>query len=252
MPRIPTKSATGHALKGPSSGAGVLREITVDDVIGALLDLFAKLEIDAPHLVSRVKAINGKATVSHRLSPHFAAIGELLARWHQDPSYLDELGDPLPLKIRGTRRSFGSLARATVPNIGVSRLISELERIGAIAIDTDQSIHVRMRSLPVYEDRRLAIEHTLTSLDSFIRTLRHNLDSDPSNADQLFHRIAWNANFDSKLIPALKIKVRRQGQNFLESFDNWMMRKSKTNSRRLKRRREPSQVSIGVYMAVGK
>ena len=109
-----------------------------------------------------------------------------------------------------------------------------------------------MRSLPVYEDKRLAIEHTLTSLNSFIRTLRHNLDSDPSNADQLFHRIAWNADFDSKLIPALKIKVRRQGQNFLESFDNWMMRKSKTNSSRSKRRRKPSQISIGVYMAVGK
>jgi hypothetical protein len=252
MPRIPAKSATGHALKGPSSGAGVLREITVDDVISALLDLFAKLEIDAPHLVSRVKAINGKAAVSHRLSPHFAAIGELLARWHQDPSYLDELGNPLPLKIRGTKRSFGSLARAAVPKIGVSRLLSELKRVGAIAIDTDQSIHVRMRSLPVYEDRRLAVEHTLTSLDSFIRTLRHNLDSDPSNADQLFHRIAWNADFDSKLIPTLKIKVRRQGQNFLESFDNWMMRKSKANSRRLKRRRKPSQISIGVYMAVRK
>jgi hypothetical protein len=230
----------------------VRREITVDDVIGALLDLFAKLEIDAPHLASRVKAIDRKAMVSHRLRPHFAAIGELLSRWHQDPEYLDKLGNPLPLKIRGSRRSFGSLARTAVPKIGVTRLLSELQGVGAIAIDNNQSIHVRMRSLPVYEDKRLAIEHTLTSLDSFIRTLRHNLDSDPSNADQLFHRIAWNANFDSELIPALKIKVRRQGQNFLESFDNWMMRKAKENSRQSKRRRKPSQISIGVYMAMSK
>ena len=109
-----------------------------------------------------------------------------------------------------------------------------------------------MRSLPVYQDKQLAVEHTLTSLHNFIRTLRHNLDSDPSNANQLFHRIAWNADFDSKLIPALKIKVRRQGQTFLESFDNWMMRKSKANSRQSKHRRKPKQISIGVYMAVGK
>lgn len=252
MPRPPPKPATKHALNRPSNGKGVRREITVDEVIGALLDLFAELEIDAPSLVSRVKAIDRTPVVTHRLSPHFAAIGELLARWHQDPHYLDNLGNPLPLKIRGSKRSFENLARAAVPKIGKGRLLSELKRVGAITIDGDQSIHVRMRSLPVYEDKRLAIEHTLTSLNSFIRTLRHNLDSDPSNADQLFHRIAWNADFDSKLIPALKIKVRRQGQNFLESFDNWMMRKSKTNSSRSKHRRKPSQISIGVYMAVGK
>jgi hypothetical protein len=251
MPRVPHKADKQQRVKKVRKSAGVQREITVDDVISDLLDLFAKLEIDAPHLVSRVKAIDRKAVVSHRLSPHFAAIGELLARWHQDPDYLDKLGNPRPLKLGG-KRSFGSLARAAVPKIGVSRLLSELERIGAISIDHAQSIHVRMRSLPVYEDKRLAIEHTLTSLDSFIRTLRHNLDSEPSNADQLFHRIAWNADFDSKLIPALKIKVRRQGQNLLESFDNWMMRKSKANSRQSIRRRKPSQISIGVYMTVGK
>jgi hypothetical protein len=80
--------------------------------------------------------------------------------------------------------------------------------------------------------------------------LRHNLDSDPSNNDQLFHRVAWNGGFDKKLIPTLKIKLKRQGQDFLESFDNWMMRKAKgrrTNGRRTGK--EP--VFIGVYLAVG-
>jgi hypothetical protein len=49
----------------------------------------------------------------------------------------------------------------------------------------------------------------------------------------------------------LKIKLKRQGQGFLESFDNWMIHKTKTHSRTSKKSR-PTQVSIGVYLAVGK
>jgi len=93
-------------------------------------------------------------------------------------------------------------------------LLIELERIGAVKSDANGYISVLMRSLPVYEDKHLAIQHTLISLDSFIRTLRHNLDSTASNSDQLFHRVAWNGDFDAREIPALKIRVKRHGQNF--------------------------------------
>ena len=105
--------------------------------------------------------------------------------------------------------------------------------------------------MPVYKDNLLAIQHTLVSLHSFIRTLRHNLDSDPSNSDQLFHRVAWNGAFGKDLIPKLKIKLKRQGQSFLESFDNWMMRESR---RQLAKTKRPKSVPvfIGIYLAIEK
>jgi hypothetical protein len=127
-------------------------------------------------------------------------------------------------------------------------LLSELERIGAVTIDTNRYIRVHVRSLPVYEDKHLAIQHTLISLDSFIRTLRHNLNSTPSNSDQLFHRVAWNGDLDDREIPALKIRVKKHGQAFLESCDNWMTRKSESSTSSRKRKR--AQVFIGVYLAV--
>ncbi len=249
MPRYPTKRFTDQPIRKP---AHKKREITVDDVIGALLDLFAKLEINAPQLASRVKALDRTAVASHQLYAHSTAIGDLLTAWHQNTDYLDKLGNPLPIKMRGPKPSFDLLAKNAVPNMNASTLLTELERVGAVAIDKDRFIHARMRALSVYEDKRLAIQHTLISLHSFIRTLRHNLNSDPSNSDQLFHRIAWNGAFDSRLIPTLKIKVKRQGQNLLESFDNWMMRKTKTRTRGSKHRGKPVQIFIGVYLAVGK
>ena len=240
---------TTKVSKARKTRAAKPEEVKVDDVVGALLDLFKELQIDASNLASRVESVNHERITSHRLYSHTAAIGELLSVWHQDPRYLDGAGNPLPIKTRGTGRSFGNLAKV-VPGIG-ALVLRELERVGAIRIDNNQLVHVRMRSLSVYEDKRLAIQHTLTSLISFIRTLRHNLDSDPSNSDQLFHRVAWNGDFASRLIPTLKIRVKRQGQAFLEAFDNWMMRQTKVHSTKRKLRGKRSQIFVGVYLAVG-
>jgi hypothetical protein len=224
--------------------------VTVDDVIAALLDLFAQLQIDAPKLASRVKSLTGTHASEPRLYSHTATIGELLTAWHQSPEYLDKFGSPIPLKMKGRKRSFTKLAADAVPSMGAPALLAQLEKVGAISIDNHRYVHVRMRSLSVYEDRQLAVDHTLTSLLGFIKTLRHNLGSDSLNSNQLFHRVAWNDTLDRSLLPILKIKLKRQGQGFLESFDNWMMRKTKTHSRTSKKSR-PTQVSIGVYLAVG-
>lgn len=225
-----------------------LKEVSVDDLIKQLIDLFDHLGVDSGLLVERFTHLKSTTVVSRRIYPHIAAIGELLTSWHQDANYLDSSGRPLPLRMQGIRRSFTTLAKRSVPKIHPKRLLSELVRIGAVAIDSTKYIRVQMRSLPVYEDRRLAIQHTLTSLDSFIKTLRHNLNSPPANSDQLFHRIAGNGVFDVRDIPALKIRVKRHAQSFLESSDNWMARR--LNARKRNSRSKMAQVAIGVYLSV--
>jgi Family of unknown function (DUF6502) len=226
------------------------REVTVDDVIKDLLDLFSYLGLDAGHLAARVVDLDPASLASRRLYPHASAIGELLTAWHQMPEYLDDLGSPSPIRMRSGRRSFCRLAEKTVPNLDPNTILSELERIGAVTIDANGYIRVHMRSLPVYEDRHLAVQHTLISLDSFIRTLRHNLNSTASNSDQLFHRVAWNGYFDPREIQALKIRVKRQGQSFLESCDNWMTRRIKSSTRKSGKNGKSVQVFVGVYLAV--
>ena len=225
-----------------------LKEVSVDDVIRQLLDLFDHLGVDSDKLAARVTGLQSSRIISKRTYPHVAAIGELLTSWHQDIEYLDNLGNPLPIRMRGKLRSFTALARKSVPNIEPKQLLTELEQVNAVSVDRRGLISVQLRSLPVYEDRRLAIQHTLTALDSFVKTLRHNLNSARSNSDQLFHRIARNGNYHHSEIPALKIRVRRQGQSFLESFDNWMTRRAKKSD--VDSRRKRTQVAVGVYLTV--
>ncbi|MHB8722415.1 MAG: DUF6502 family protein [Steroidobacteraceae bacterium] len=226
------------------------REITVDDVIKDLLDLFDHLGLDAGRLAARVVDLDPATMPSRKLYPYASAIGELLTEWHENPKYLDTLGSPMPIRMRGSRRSFRQLADKTVPKMDPKNLLSELTRIGAVSIDKAGYIRVNMRSLSVYQDKHLAIQHTLMSLDSFIRTLRHNLNSAVSNSAQLFHRVAWNGDLDVREIPMLKIRVKRRGQSFLESCDNWMTRRTKSSTDNLRRKGKRAQVFIGVYLAV--
>jgi hypothetical protein len=231
-------------------GVGVadsLREVTANEVIENLMSLFADLGIDIPSSASPVLDPAAAKEAVHPLYPYASAIGEMLTSWHQDPEYLDDLGNPIPIRLRGRRPSFHSLARRAVPKLNESYLLSELERLGAISRDQSELVRVHMRSFPAYEDKRLAIQYTLTSLNGFIRTLRHNLDSAPANSDQLFHRIALCNDFDFREIPALKIRVKRHGQSFLESFDDWLIRKA---SRKSSRSQKKACVSIGVYLSV--
>jgi Family of unknown function (DUF6502) len=247
MPTPRTRRASHTPSPTTKSGAP-LREVTVDDVIKDLLDLFSNLGLDAGRLAERVVDLDSATMASRRLYTHASAIGELLRAWHQDPEYLDKNGCPSPIKMRSRLRSFRNLADKTVPNMDPKTLLTELERIGAVTIDPKGNIRVQLRSIPVYGDKQLAVQHTLMSLDSFIRTLRHNLNSSASNSDQLFHRVAWSGDLDPRELPALKIRVKRHGQNFLESCDNWMTRRRKSRTSRSKGK--PIQAFIGVYLAV--
>jgi Family of unknown function (DUF6502) len=249
MPKPQNRRDRGSPATKPKSSHS-LREITVDDVIKDLLDLFAFLGLDAGRLAARVVDLDSATMASRRLYPHASAIGELLTAWHQQPEYLDDNGTPAPIRMLARRRSFRRLADKTVPMMDPKTLLRELEHVGAVTIDSKGFIRVQMRSLPVYEDKHLAIQHTLISLASFIKTLRHNLNSAASNSDQLFHRVAWTGDLDYRDIPTLKIRVKRHGQNFLESCDNWMTRKAKSSGNGSRIGGKRAQVFVGVYLAV--
>lgn len=221
-----------------------LEPVSIEDVFSALADLCDTLQIDASRLALNRRSARKNANSSRRniLS---AEIGQLLAAWHQDPRYLDISGNPKRLSMRGPA-SFSELCKRAVPKVAPRTLLRELQRAGAINVEDDSRITVQMRSLNVYRDKKLAMEYTVASLLAYIRTLTHNLKNHTPQSNQLFHRIAWSGDFDSKLLPLLKIKVRRQGQGLLESVDNWMMRKSKEPVSSKKR----IQVFVGVYLAV--
>ena len=249
MPKTLTKKASGRRTAAKLKESKP-RDVTVQNVVNNLLKLFDQLGIDVTQAKWRTRPLSKSRPLSRTLHPYISAIGEMLTSWHQDPAYLDSAGNPSPIKLRGSPPSFRSLAQVAIPRKDELFLLSELERLGTICIDDGNFVHVKRRSFPSYKDKSLAIEHTLETLDGFIRTLRHNLASEPSNSDQLFHRLVWNRDFDSRKIPALKVRVKRHGENFLDSLDNWLSRNELSREGKSPGRTRRSQVSIGVYLSL--
>jgi len=186
-----------------------------------------------------------------RRFPNTLAISDLLTLWHHDVSYLDHSGKPLPLRMRSSHASFRSLAKKAAPSMTAPQMLTELKRLKAVRVDARGQIHVRQRSLQIYNDKRHRVIHTLTSLHGFINTLRHNLNAGSDNSKQLFQRVAWNSDFDATQVPKLKIWVGRYGQALLESADGWMLKNSKKSGRNSKKSVSLTGVSIGVYLSVG-
>jgi hypothetical protein len=131
-----------------------------------------------------------------------------------------------------------------------AQLLLELKRLKAVRVDNRGLIYVRQRSLRIYKDKRHTAIYTLNSLSGFINTLRHNLKSGSDNSKQLFHRVAWNSDFDATQIPNLSIWLKRYGQALLEAADAWMLRNSAKSGRMLKKTRSPTEVSVGVYLSI--
>jgi hypothetical protein len=252
MPRANAKQTSSRVAKKSPNFGGASDELSAAQVIETLLGLFEDLGVSVSQQLSGTNNGRKPVTTAQTLYPYTSEIGEMLTYWHQHSQYLDEKGDPVRIKLSGKRPSFRHLAKLKAPKIDVPYLLSELERLGAVSIDDNKFITVRMRSFPMYEDKRLAVQHTLNVLDGFIKTLRHNLHSSPSNSDQLFHRVASNQDFNTQEIPALKVRVKRYGQSFLESFDDWLMRKSLSRTRKTKRGAKRAKVSIGIYLSIDK
>ncbi len=244
MPIIKRKKVSQPRLPPRLSG-----EISTDDLIRELLDLFDCLGLDSGQLVRRVSGVDrAQRNQVHNLPA--SVIGDLLTVWNQDSKYVDVYGDPMPIRMKGRIRSFSKLAQQCAPNMNENQLLLELKRLRAVRVDKDGFIHALSRSIPVYEDKRLAALHTLGTLHGFIRTLRHNLNSETSNSDQLFHRIAWNRQITAREVPRLKIWLKRHGQHFLESADNWMIRNARRSEPKRRDGKDNAQVSIGLYLAV--
>ncbi len=225
------------------------RAITVDDVIRDLLELLKQVGNDPSHVERAVRRVGAMPLNELRPYEHSAAIGDLLTLWHQDPRFTDDSGNPLPLKFKGRARSFGELARESIPGISAKQVLQDLHELGAVATDSRGYVHPLRRSLNVYQDKELATTYTLSTLRWFIKTLSHNLESEPSNADQLFNRIAWNGVFPTKDIPKLKLWLSKHGQSLLLSADNWMMDRAKHEQSR-RSDGKSAQIAVGLYMAV--
>ncbi len=67
-------------------------------------------------------------------------ISQILHRWHTDAEFLSDSGQPMPLKFDGDGKSFATLVRKYGGDVPPGAMRTELERIDALKVVTDQML----------------------------------------------------------------------------------------------------------------
>jgi len=145
----------------------------------------------------------------------------VLAGWHLDAEFIDELGRPRLLEARGEGTGFALLVRRYAGDIPATALVKELLRSGSIERTADgQYRALRRFYMPRAMDGQ-AVERSGAVLADLATTVEHNLSRDAAEPPR-FEGRAQNRHIDPRQLPAFRAFMEREGQAFLERCDEWL------------------------------
>jgi Family of unknown function (DUF6502) len=145
----------------------------------------------------------------------------VLAGWHLDAEFIDELGRPRTLPASGAGATFAQLVRRYAGDIPATALTKELLRSGSIERAGDGSYRaLRRYYMPRAMDAQ-AVERAGAVVADLVTTVEHNLSRDASEPPR-FEGRAQNRRIDPRQLPAFRAFMEREGQAFLERCDEWL------------------------------
>lgn len=164
----------------------------------------------------------------------------VLTLWFTEPAYLDPLGEPRPLPLRGTSRSITALVRSVDRRLDAREALRYLLLTGAVR-STGARYVPRARSVLLRGARGPDYFRTLRVLENMLGTLEHNVR--PQRAVRgWFEYFAENPHFPASARAAFDAHVNRLGKEFLYRLDAYMRR------REIRRRPGELTVRLGIGM----
>jgi len=193
-----------------------------------------------------VQQLSSRAVVA-RITPllNRKPLEVIVARWASHSAYLDR-GKPIRLRLRGKRPSFQELVKTVSAGYSPSLALRNLQRSHVVRIARDRKVELVSRFYPVRSHGAVDIEPFSKMTTDFLRAHEFNLLKNPALGRGLFQRIAHKLNSDSRLAPTFNRYVREQGQLFLETVDEWLVRHQPKRSSL--RRKKNVRLGVGIYV----
>jgi hypothetical protein len=156
--------------------------------------------------------------------------GAVLRAWHRDPSYLDDLADPIPLALQGSRKSLTTLVRSQDCEADVSGLITAMVRTGLIKKTKERRYLPTTSAATISQMHPFAVDHVVKTVLRLVETVNRNMqlaDSQPA----LVERYAHIPDLDAKEARAFSDFSRQQGAACLEAIEDWLEARRKERPR---------------------
>ena len=147
-------------------------------------------------------------------------LARVLTGWFEDPAFTDKRGHPLILPLDGPRPSFAELARAYSGDIYPGIILDELLRVGAIRQRKDGSVEARSRRYTSGGMDAASVGHADVVAADILRTLEHNMRSEP--ARRRYEDSAIAARLPGDVVPMLSRLLERRAAAFLDDLEGWL------------------------------
>ena len=144
----------------------------------------------------------------------------LVTLWRTSPDYVDELGNPLPLPMRGSGRSLESLTRLVNPTLNPAEVLKYLTHTHTVRKVRGRYV-LNRRWVMLRGVSGAAHSHAMRVLVGKLRTVEHNLVAD-SDARSWFDFTTENARFPVSQLEALDQLLRRSGLGWMRKLDIFM------------------------------
>ena len=148
------------------------------------------------------------------------AASHLVTLWRTSPDYVDELGNPLPLPMRGSGRSLDSLTRLVDRKLDPAEVLQYLSHTRTVRKVRGRYV-LNRRWVMLRGVSGAAHSHAIRVLVGKLRTVEHNLVAD-SDAHSWFDFTTENARFPVSQLEALDQLLRRSGLGWMRKLDLFM------------------------------
>ncbi len=173
----------------------------------------------------------------------------VLGGWHTDPDFLDATGSPRVLQAAGdsnVANSFAGLCHRYAPDIPVTAMLKELQRVNSVALHDDGTVEVVSRYfMPASQDPD-AVLRAGSVVEDLGDTVVFNLSQDREAGEVTrFEGRATNQQVRATDSAAFRTWLENEAQTFLERADNWLAQHERRSDG--KRSERIVRLGVGVY-----
>ncbi len=180
-------------------------------------------------------------------------LGNVLRRWMDDPTFVDEHGQPKRLPIQGRGVTFAQLVRETLPDMTVEQCLDGLIKMKAVA--RSGASHVRLRnSATLYSgDGATYVTDALVPITELLRTVSWNLTEQIHLREQgVFQRGLTGVELPEQDLDELHRMVAVHGMSLLETLDAWANERARVARQGGRRQQRWVKPYVGVYASIGR
>lgn len=234
--------------------ASALGRLVGEGVLARVAQILSKRGVNARSMRSVIDSVTGPKRGGAQSAARFARrvffdYPEILKEWHTNPRFTDPSGMPATLPLHRGRRSFDALVRLVASRADPSEALIVLTKTQAVVRVGKSAVRAQNRVFNTSNSNSLTAVRMFCVVDAMLTMVEKNFGLRARDRyDQGFYeRAATNRCVDSNCISGFRGFLREQGDDFMQTVDDWLSVHS-VSPRSGRRKRKTLRVRTGVYM----